>query len=415
MIDFVYLTESVREKHRNAPLFVERQKYLTYLSEIGTDRKRVRHVATMLLHVVRLLRLDSPRPVEIDEVLAGNRRWMEDTGAGRHRKSGVASPYTFKVVATNWLRFQGSLVVAPEPALPFGELLPEFLCAMRSEFGLAPETLKCYRSHTLGFLKWLLLRCPEFSGVHITDIDEYLETKRSEGWSRTSIATLAKALRRFFGYAERRGWCAFGIRDSIESPRVPRIAENLSAPAWEDVRRVLAAIGDRKPADLRAKAMFLLFAIYGFRSAEVRGMTLEDIDWRRGTITVHRAKRGRVQQFPLQSEVGEAIALYLEKARPQCPCRNLFVTLKAPHQQVLGHTMWAISEHRFTRLGFASRQFGPHMLRRSVATQLLRCGSSLKDIADFLGHSNLRSVSCYAKFDSSSLWSVARFSLRGVL
>ena len=64
--------------------------------------------------------------------------------------------------------------------------------------------------------------------------------------------------------------------------------------------------------------MFLLFSIYGLRSAEVRGLTLEDIDWRRGSINVRRAKRGKTQQFPLQSEVGEAIALYLEKARPKC-------------------------------------------------------------------------------------------------
>lgn len=55
------------------------------------------------------------------------------------------------------------------------------------------------------------------------------------------------------------------------------------------------------------------------------------------------------------------------------------------------------------------------MLRRACATELLRRGYPLKDIADFLGHSNLRSVSNYARFDSASLGNVARFSLRGVL
>jgi integrase/recombinase XerD len=55
------------------------------------------------------------------------------------------------------------------------------------------------------------------------------------------------------------------------------------------------------------------------------------------------------------------------------------------------------------------------MLRRACATQLLRTGTSLREIADFLGQSDLRSVSNYAKFDSASLKSVARFSLRGIL
>jgi integrase len=181
------------------------------------------------------------------------------------------------------------------------------------------------------------------------------------------------------------------------------------------VRRLIASIGDLKPADLRAKAMFLLFSVYGFRSVEVRGLILEDIDWRRGLITVRRAKRGKTQQFPLQSEVGEAIALYLENARPKCPARNVFVTLTPPYRPVLGHTMSAMFAHRTKKIGMAAEKLGPHMLRRACATQLLRSGSSLKDIADFLGHSDLRSVSNYAKFDPASLRNVANFSLRGFL
>ncbi|HLJ78869.1 MAG TPA: site-specific integrase [Acidobacteriaceae bacterium] len=301
MIDSVYLMESVRERHRKAPLLLEREKYLTYLSDIGTDRKRLRSIATMLLHVVRLLQLDLPRPIGVDEVVAASRRWMEDPVAGRHRKSGVASPYTFQVTATNWLRFRGSLVAAPQPDLPYGNLVPNFLTAMRTERGLALETLRSYRSRILSFLHWLQPRCSDFYGVRILDIDEYAEAKRSGGWSRASLAAHARTLRTFFGYAEERRWCAVGIRDSIASPRVPRITENMSAPVWQDVRGVIAAIGDRKPADLRAKAMFLLFAIYGFRSAEVRSMALEDIDWRRGTITIRRAKEVKSSSFPYRA------------------------------------------------------------------------------------------------------------------
>jgi site-specific recombinase XerD len=70
---------------------------------------------------------------------------------------------------------------------------------------------------------------------------------------------------------------------------------------------------------------------------------------------------------------------------------------------------------RMKKLGIATENFGPHILRHACATQLLRTGSSLKDIADFLGHSDLGSVSNYVKFDFHSLKKVAEFSLRGVL
>jgi integrase/recombinase XerD len=415
MFDSVFLTDSDRQKHRKAPLFRERERYLTYLFEIGTRRERVRDVATMLLHVVRLLELESPRPVGVDEILQGCQRWIDDSKAQGHRRSRVTSIYQFQRVATNWLRFQGSLIAAPKPATLFDDLLSEFLNAMRSQRGLALQTVLSYRSRILALLSWLQSRCSQFSNVRALDVEEYLEARRSDGWSRSSVAANCSALRTFFGYAEHRRWCSSGIRGSISSPRVPRIAEHLSGPPWHDVRRVISSIGDLRPADLRAKAMLLLFSIYGFRSAEVRGLMLEDIDWRRGSLTVRRAKRGKTQQFPLQCEVVESIVLYLQKARPKCRCRNLFVTLRPPYRPVSGHSMSTIIFPRVEKLGIAAQHFGPHMLRRACATELLRAGTSLQDIADFLGHSDLRSVSSYAKFDSASLKNVAKFSLRGVI
>jgi site-specific recombinase XerD len=375
----------------------------------------MRGVASMLLHVVRLLELVDPRPVGFNEIEQATKRWLCDSEASRHRRTGMASPYTFQLVATNWLHFQGLLLQNPQPTKPFGNLLSDFLEAMRSERGMALETLKSYGSQISTFLSWLQQRRSGFSDVTALDIEEYLDLKRSCGWTRNSVASCCSALRTFFGHAEVNRWCSNGIRECISRPRVPRIAENLNGPPWEQVRRIIATMESIRPADLRAKAMILLFSIYGFRSAEVRGLSLDDIDWRRGSITVHRAKRGIVQQFPLQSEVGEAIASYLVKARPKCSCRNLFVTLNPPYRPVDGSSMGTIFGRRLRNLGVLPGQFGPHMLRRACATQLLRTGSSLKDIADFLGHKDLQSVGIYARFDVTSLVAVSKFSLRGVL
>jgi site-specific recombinase XerD len=415
MIDSVFLIESLREKHRNAPLLAERERYLTYLLQIGGHRAHVREIANMLLTVIQVLKLDSTRPVGMDEILQGCERLVNDSSPCRSRGLGLASRPRFRRAAVNWLRFRGALLTTPKQVPKFDSVLSDFLNAMHSPRGLAFETLKSYRRRISEFLNWLQTRCSELSHVRAIDIEEYLDAKRSHGLSRHSVAAHCSTLRTFFGYAEQQRWCMSGLQSSISSPRVPRVGENLSGPSWQHVRRLISSIGSLKSADLRAKAMCLLFAIYGLRSAEVTGLLLEDIDWRRGSITVRRAKRGKTQQFPLQSEVGEAIALYLEKARPKCPCRSLFVTLNPPYRPVLGHTMSAITSPRIKKVGIATGQFGPHALRRACATQLLRTGSSLKDIADFLGHSDLRSVGNYARFDPASLKRVSDFSLGGVL
>jgi len=415
MMNSVFVLESLREKHRRAPLLPERERYITHLFEIGTKRERVRYVATMLLHIVRILELDSIRLVGVDEISLASKRWVDDPGVYRYRKGGEASAYTFQLVATNWLRFHGSLILASKREPRSHDVLSQFLDDMHTQRGLALETLRSYRSRLLGFLYWLHPRCPNFLEVGIQNIEEYIDFKRADGWSRSSVATFCRTLRTFLGYAERHGFCACGIQRGFRSPRTPRIAAHSEIPQWNDVRRAIDLIGSRKGSDLRAKAMFLLFSIYGFRSAEVRALTLEDIDWRRETVTVRRAKRGKTQQFPLQGEVGDAIILYLQQMRPKCSCRSLFVTLHPPYRPVSGHSMFGIIGLRMKKAGIAADRFGPHMLRHACATELLRNGSSLKDIAGFLGHSDLRSVSIYAKFDPQSLKRVATFSLRGIL
>ena len=44
--------------------------------------------------------------------------------------------------------------------------------------------------------------------------------------------------------------------------------------------------------------VLLLCSVYGMRATEIMQLRLDDIDWRNETITIRRAERGRVQQFP---------------------------------------------------------------------------------------------------------------------
>ncbi len=58
---------------------------------------------------------------------------------------------------------------------------------------------------------------------------------------------------------------------------------------------------------------------------------------------------------------------------------------------------------------------GPHSLRHACATRLLRKGSSLQEIADFLGHRDTSSVGIYAKCDLRLMKQVAALGLAGVI
>jgi len=415
MIKTLFVLDHVRARHWNAPLLVEREQYLSHLLRQGTSVNYLRYIASELLNVIRMLELTSARSIELPEIQRAAERWQQD--AQGYRKGGRArgiAAYRFAIAAQNWLRFHGWLVETPEPASPFDSFLAEFLDDLRFTRALSRETVRTYSDRAWNFVTWLGARRSSFCEITLSDVDAFIASRQAAGWQPRTIASQCQALRTFFKYAEAQGWCSRGFARGIRSPAIPKYDEAPKGPSWKDVRRLLQSASGQEPAELRARAVLSLFSIYGLRTSEVAHLTLDDFDWRNEIITVRRAKRGRLQQYPIQYEVGEAILRYLQRARPRCTCRNLFVTRYPPHRPVQPTVLWPIVSLRVKKLGIHSEHTGPHSLRHACATQLLKKGTPLRGIADFLGHRDLKSVSIYAKYDIRTLRQVAAFRLTGV-
>jgi integrase/recombinase XerD len=412
MIESLFTWSSVRSKQLGAPLLKERGQYLSHLLSQEVSTARVKTVASMMLHIIRLLDLDSPRIVREEEIQQAASRWIVDVDSHVTRKVGPNSAATFIFLATKWLRSVNLIYVPILPVQPTDTLLDGFVGYM-NQTGIYPRTIQNYRRRARPFLHWALSRHEQLSSISLIDIEDFFSLKRGEGWLPRSIASLCSALKAFFRYTSLRGWNSPHIYRGIKAPRISRYSHSREILPWKQVRLLLSAEAS-EPADLRASAILFLCSIYGLRSSEVVNLTLDDFDWINETFFVRRAKRGRIQQYPIQVEVGDSILKYLQNGRPRSSCRKLFLTLQPPYRAVNPATFWTIIMKRIRRFGLPLRPFGPHALRRACATELLRKGSSLQDIADFLGHRNLQCVSIYAKHDTKSLKKVASFSLDGL-
>ena len=207
------------------------------------------------------------------------------------------------------------------------------------------------------------------------------------------------------------GFDTLGFTRRDPSPKMRMVSPQ--CPSWKQLRQLIAFLDDSDLSQCRAKAILLLASVYGLRRSEIVRLTLEDLDWYNEVITVRRSKRGRLQQFPLQFEVGEAIIQYLKTVRPACMSRNVFVTMHRPHGAAtnIGSAIRKIMNAQ----NILDQPCGLHALRHACATELLRKGTSLRGIADFLGHRSIRSVSVYAHCDHRALREVANFSLSGFL
>jgi len=414
MIEGILEESHALRRHRNAPLLREREQFLSHLLRQGTSHRRVRSIAAYLIHIVRLLELTSLRDVGNEEIGKAAECWVSYQGPHRTRKAGKTSASSFSGVARKWLRFHGRLTGKRVSENPWAENVRDFTECMRSPQGLAPDTIRSYGSRAAVFLKWLANRGIPLSLVSLRVVDEFLADKAASGWSPMTIASQCQALRNFFVHAATRGWCAPGIGRGIRSPTVPKYDGLDKGPTWKEVRQLLDSTSGTKPATLRARAIMSLCSIYALRSSEVARLRLNDFDWKEEKFTVQRAKRGGLQHYPIQYEVGESIVRYLTKGRPRCPCRHVFVTLHPPYRPLKACSMWQITSRRMRRLGIASHHHGPHALRHACATHLLRKGTSLKDIADFLGHRDSKSVGIYARYDTRSLKEVAVGCLAGL-
>lgn len=398
-------------RHRLAPLVKEREQFLSILLGQGTSRRRVRSIAAYLIHAVRLLNLTNLRDVKVEEIKNAAESWANYQGPLRRKKAGRSAAACFTRETTKWLRFHGRLTAAPSPARPFKEIISDFREALGSTHGLSLDTIRTYSSRAETFLKWMGTRNKYLACVSLNDVDDFLAEKAAAGWRPITLASQCQSLRSFFAHATTRGWCEPGIDRGIRRPVIPKYDGLHKGPRWAEVRRLLHSTSGTKPATLRARAILSLCSIYALRSSEVARLRLNDFDWRDEVFSVQRAKRGRVQHYPIQYEVGEAILRYITKGRPACSCRHVFVTLHPPYRPLKASSMWQIASIRIKRLGIVSAQRGPHALRHACATHLLKKGTSLKEIADFLGHRDSKSIGIYAKYDTRILRKIAAFRL----
>jgi integrase/recombinase XerD len=406
--------EFIRSRLREAPLRREREQYLLHLLKQGTSKLHVRVVASRLLHINRLLGLNTLCNVHTAELEVATRGWVSYIQSHQTRLVGASTAYTFRNTAENWLRFHNLLVVPAIPIKPFDTVFADFMHYIAVTRPMSPDSIDNHRKKILHFLAWAGKRRDEISSVSLNLVDEYLEGKRSAGLQPRSMAAHCQSLRTFFQYTGTKGLSEAKIVRGIKSPRIPRSNELPKGPRWSDVRRLLTSTANKTAANLRTTAILFLCSIYGLRGIEIRGLTIDDFDWVKETFSVHRAKGGKIQEFPIQFEVGEAVLRYLRHGRPLCSSRYLFVTLKPPHR-VMNQTVLAkVVGFRMKSLGIELAHYGTHSLRHACATELLHQGCSLIEIADFLGHRDIKSVGIYAKLDARSLLQVAAFSLAGL-
>jgi integrase/recombinase XerD len=305
--------------------------------------------------------------------------------------------------------------VATRPALTpaqaeRNELLSNFETYLLRQRGLSPRSVY----HVLRFADRFLDHrfgdhMLDLAALNARDVVAFMEhlLSRKRPFRDKTPAT---HLRSFFQYLFAQGLTTTNLSLCVPRAHKPwgaRLPRHLSP---DEVEAVLASVRANPRRGARDYAMLLLMARLGLRALEVMAIQLDDIDWRAGELLV-RGKGQRHDRLPIPTDVGEAISKYLREDRTSATTRALFVTLRAPNRpfkdsQVIND----ILKEAFTATGVKppTPYVGSHVLRHSLATNMVRAGASLEEIGDLLRHRSRATTMIYAKLDTDGLRSIAQ-------
>jgi site-specific recombinase XerD len=290
----------------------------------------------------------------------------------------------------------------------YEEFLLEERSLMRSSAELYLAVARRFFSYCFPTGKIYLAR---LCAQHVTDF----VLNDTANFGHRTIQLAASALRSLLGFLFQKGRVAINL-----SSAVPRVASrNLAQlPRYlekHQVEKVLRSCDRRRKVGKRDYAILLLLARLGLRAGEVVRLTLDDLDWHAGELLI-RGKGARVDRLPLLQDVGQALADYLQKGRPECPSRRVFIQCKAPYEGFARPgSVSSLVRAALERAQLCPQNKGAHLLRHSLATGMLRNGASLAQIGQVLRHQLPQTTEIYAKVDLDTLRKLALPWLGGEL
>lgn len=271
--------------------------------------------------------------------------------------------------------------------------------------GVAPSTAARYQRMLQPFLEKL---GEDPSRYTVSAVRGYV-IRQLGAVGRGETREAVTSIRAFLRFLVAEGRVHSGIQHCV--PTVPQWRLS-SLPRYleaADVDRVVKSCNLTTGHGLRDHAILLLLSRLGLRAGDIIRMTLDDIDWRGGTLRV-QGKGRREVRLPLPQDVGDAVLAYLKRGRPKANTERLFLTTYAPTRPFA--TSASVSD--IVRVALVRAEIkdppsrGAHLLRHSAATAMLRAGGSLETIATVLRHRSPDTTAYYAKVDVAMLQQVAQ-------
>jgi site-specific recombinase XerD len=228
------------------------------------------------------------------------------------------------------------------------------------------------REHTIWAYGWALVQLHRHARVPVAratkeHITSYLAWLGGEGFSRNTIDTRYRALRRFYRWAEAEGDIlpAGNPMTRIQAPQMDEKLIPVISP--EDEVKLLKACTGADYASRRDLAIIrLLLAPGGPRASELCGMDTADLDMARDIVLIRQGKWARDRVIPFGPACGKAVSKYL-RLRGQRPDAGADALWMGKKGRLTRSGLQQMIARRCAQAGIARHH--PHQLRHTAAVR----------------------------------------------
>lgn len=286
----------------------------------------------------------------------------------------------------------------------------EYIRYISSVRRYSPRTQSIYREVLDDFIDF---RGPRDAGekeVTLTDIRNYeVHLLDDRGLSPRTVSLYLSVLG---------GYCRFLVRKGLldsspvrlvtrpkQEKRLPVFYREESMKAYFDQTVGVPEFGSYK-ARLARMIVSMLYST-GMRRAELIGLNINSVDSARRVIRV-LGKGDKFREIPIVPSLFQELSLYLQSADSTLgPVPDDGPLLRTPN----GGRLYPVYVDRVIkdelgRVDGITARKSPHVLRHTLATELLDDGADLNSIKEMLGHSSLAATQVYTHNTVEKLKSV---------
>lgn len=212
---------------------------------------------------------------------------------------------------------------------------------------------------------------------------------------------MLRSVRLFCRYLYEQKKMSVNLEYMIGRNNYPKREKLPSVYTAEEVKQIETSVDRASNSGKRDYAILLLAARLGLRVSDIAGLQFKNLDWEKNIIVLFQYKTGKLIELPLLADIGEAIIDYIKYSRPVSDSQHIFLSIVSPYRPVTGLTVSCAVERIIQASGIDinNRHFGPHAMRHTLASQLLRNGVALPIISETLGHTNTQSTMNYLRID----------------